>query len=282
VDSVGEELERLARLRASGDLSDSEYELLKAQLIERESAAVHSKGPDRPLEAQGASPKPKRSVHTTLSLEIWDSIRNSDGPAQVDEHGWTMPTRIGEFPVELASSPSDMFGRVRDWEWENYSTGERHAPAMSADIYLGNRTNHIRINLHEGRQRDGVAAITVALVPADHPRLDEVSQKQKSIVQAVKEQQEGYQRDGYLVPSHPDWEGHWCFIGSVEYTAKHLRYIEVKIGPSFEDVLCIGRAPNRWVGSTSSINSRKVRDKGPSPWVVLTALEELRQKTWSN
>jgi len=34
VDSVGEELERLARLRASGDLTDAEYELLKTKLIQ--------------------------------------------------------------------------------------------------------------------------------------------------------------------------------------------------------------------------------------------------------
>ena len=34
MDSVGEELERLARLRASGDLTDAEYELLKTKLIQ--------------------------------------------------------------------------------------------------------------------------------------------------------------------------------------------------------------------------------------------------------
>jgi hypothetical protein len=33
MDAVGEELERLARLRASGDLADEEYEILKARLI---------------------------------------------------------------------------------------------------------------------------------------------------------------------------------------------------------------------------------------------------------
>jgi uncharacterized membrane protein YccF (DUF307 family) len=33
MDSVGEELERLARLRASGDLTDGEFEILKARLI---------------------------------------------------------------------------------------------------------------------------------------------------------------------------------------------------------------------------------------------------------
>ncbi len=34
MDSVGEELERLARLRVSGDLTDAEYELLKTKLIQ--------------------------------------------------------------------------------------------------------------------------------------------------------------------------------------------------------------------------------------------------------
>ncbi len=34
MDSVGEELERLARLKASGDLSDEEYELLKSRLLD--------------------------------------------------------------------------------------------------------------------------------------------------------------------------------------------------------------------------------------------------------
>ena len=33
MDSVGEELERLARLRASGDLTDGEFQSLKARLI---------------------------------------------------------------------------------------------------------------------------------------------------------------------------------------------------------------------------------------------------------
>ncbi len=33
MDSVGQRLERLARLRTSGDLSDAEHELLKARLI---------------------------------------------------------------------------------------------------------------------------------------------------------------------------------------------------------------------------------------------------------
>ena len=34
MDSVGEELERLARLKASGDLSDEEYELLKSRFLD--------------------------------------------------------------------------------------------------------------------------------------------------------------------------------------------------------------------------------------------------------
>ncbi len=54
MDSVGEELERLARLRASGDLSDAEYELLKERLIagdEVESAL----GADEPQDASGVS-----------------------------------------------------------------------------------------------------------------------------------------------------------------------------------------------------------------------------------
>jgi len=279
VDSVGEELERLARLRASGDLTDAEYELLKTQLIHRERGAAHSEKSDRARsQVPGWFTKKERSVHTTLSLEIWDSIRNSVERDPRNGRYGEFETRIGQFPVELASFPSDMARRVRDWE----VTDGRPPPAMTGGICQGNKTNHISLHLYEAGW-EAVAEITVVLVPADHPRLNEVSQKQKSIVQAVKEQHDGYQWDGYLVPSHPDWEGHWCFIGSVEYTAKHARYIEVKIGPSSEDVLCIGRAPNRWRGSTSSIQkAKKVRDKGPSPRVVLTALEELRQKTWSN
>jgi hypothetical protein len=276
VDSVGEELERLARLRASGDLTDAEYELLKTQLIHRERDAARSEKSDRTRsQVPGWFTKKERSVHTTLSLEIWDSIRNSVDPNPRYGRYRELETRIGQFPVELASSPSDMARRVRDWE----VTDGQPPPAMTGGICQGNKTNHISLHLYD----KAGAEITVVLVPADHPRLNEVSQKQKSIVQAVKEQYDGYQTGGYLVPSHPDWEGHWCFIGSVEYTAKHARYIEVKIGPSSEDVLCIGRAPNRWQGSTSSIQkAKKVRDKGPSPRVVLTALEELRRKTWSN
>ena len=276
MDSVGEELERLARLKASGDLSESEYELLKARLIDRERDAARSeKSDDARSRVPGWFTKKERSVHTTLSLEIWDSIRNSVERDPRNGRYGEFETRIGEFPVELASFPSDMARHVRDWE----VTDGRPPPAMTGGIWQSNKPNHISLHLYD----KAGAEITVVLVPADHPRLNEVSQKQKSIVQAVREQYDGYQTGGHLVPSHPDWEGHWCFIGSVEYTAKHARYIEVKIGPSSEDVLCIGRAPNRWRGSASSVQkAKKVRDKGPSPRVVLTALEELRQKTWSN
>jgi len=285
VDSVGEELERLARLRASGDLTDAEYELLKTQLIHRERDAARSEKTDRARsQVPGWFTKKEGPVHTTLSREIWQSIRASlgeKGHTPGWERGGTQPLRgyapekgIGTFPIVLASSPIGLLRQIPDRDRVSRSTVNLDASAWEGFVLQGER--HIRISLSEwDRHRTSVTGINVVLVPTDYPGFDEVSQRQNSIVGAVKEQQRG-KRASELAPSDENNEHLWCFIGSVGHTEKHARYISVQIGPSPEDVLCIGRLPAHPLANLGTLK------KGPSPRVVLTALEELRQKTWSN
>ena len=277
MDSVGEELERLARLKASGNLSESEYELLKARLIDRERDAARSEKSDSARSrVPGWFTKKEGPVHTTLSREIWKSIRDSLGEYE-HYRGYASEKGIGRFPVELASSPSGLFSRIPDRDRVSRATVNLDASAWEGLVLQGDR--HIRISLSEwDRYRTLVTGINVVLVPADHPRLDEVSQRQNSIVGAVKEQQRDKRRLHDEAPFDPHRsEPLWCFIGSVGHTEKHARYISVQIGPSPEDVLCIGRDPAHWL-----VHLWESPGKGPSPRVVLPALEELRQKTWSN
>ncbi len=108
MDSVEEELERLARLRTSGDLSDAEYELLKARLIagdEGESAL----GPDEPQGASGeadlrtdAKGRLKTDAKETLSTWSAGSIWPTGGfnPVSV----WRRPQNYSALLKEGASA----------------------------------------------------------------------------------------------------------------------------------------------------------------------------------
>ena len=119
MDSVGEELERLARLRASGDLSDEEYELLKSRVIDSTADTSPTKdtsddeppmGMDSEEWEQIKEAEVSKSIHSNWS-DYKEKMMEGDSFKDIEElklwvvNEWKWQKAIERFPDELVSRP---------------------------------------------------------------------------------------------------------------------------------------------------------------------------------
>ena len=105
MDPVGEELERLARLRASGHLSNDEFEALKARLLSGpiEEAIVESESLDDEPLSEAAEP----GVEDAGGVE--PPVLDDSPPSAMDEEHVDEPDTDGP-DADDASQPSGPMG----------------------------------------------------------------------------------------------------------------------------------------------------------------------------
>ena len=119
MDSVGEELERLARLRASGDLSDEEYELLKSRVIDSTADTSPTKDTSDDEPPMGMDSEEWEQIkEATVSESIhsnWDdfkekmigagSLKDVEDVKLSVVHDWKWKKAIEKFPDEIVDRP---------------------------------------------------------------------------------------------------------------------------------------------------------------------------------
>jgi hypothetical protein len=155
MDSPADEIERLARLRDSGDITDAEYELLKSQIV----------GPSDPPVAD--APKAVPQAPTRPADELYESF------IEYSPHGRS----VGGANLEIGYAPTDLTRRVIPWT----QTGN----GMPVSIYA--HPHHVEIWLRVNRWVEtGECLIKVLVLPPHLAGLEELREAQASLFETVE------------------------------------------------------------------------------------------------
>ena len=109
--SLGEELERLARLKLSGDITEAEYEALMARslsgLTEQESSESESP-PDEPFGETAAAPGRRRIRKAEPPVVVEPVVAGASPPSEEGETQTKEPGAAhGSQPPDPPEAPSD-------------------------------------------------------------------------------------------------------------------------------------------------------------------------------
>jgi hypothetical protein len=239
MESPADEIERLARLRDSGDITDAEYELLKSQIVEPSDPPV----PEVPEAVPQAPTRP--------ADELYESF------IEYSPYGRS----VGGANLEIGYAPTDLTRAVIPWNRSRPWVGGGGGNGMPASIYA--HPHHVEILVRACGRGD----IKVLVLPPHLAGLAQLREVQPSLAETVQNRIDDPQ------------EGPRYWAGTPISIERRPRYLRVRLGNlGPDDLVCIGHQPALYSDAkfqNSRMKDNKTQLKGPSLTTVKETLEQV-------
>ena len=266
MESPADEIERLARLRDSGDITDAEYELLKSQIVEPSDPPV--------AEVPEAVPQAPTRPADELYESFIDYSPHVNRLGPVNSVGGAA---LGGANLEIGYAPSDLARCVTPWTRPHMFKPDQTGNGMPVSIYAHSHHVEIWVMAFGGwgdinpafapRPQLGQGILIKVLVFPPHlAGLEELQEVQPSLAQTVENR----------IDDPKEGPRYWA--GTPISIERRPRYLRVRLGNRGpDDLVCIGRQPALYSLQNAAARRKdsRIQSQGPSLTTVKETLERV-------